>query len=457
MDIKATNGYPEPIGSKVGASSAPVKKETPAAEVKDSVVLGGKVDDVQAKPHKKWLFLNYVAADCNLTEYQMGNLDQQEMVGSDKNTHIAAFIDIGDKNNSFGEKWQDCRQYYITKDSEQGKLNSEVVKEYGPTDMASPKTLKDFLVDAVKRYPADHVALILNDHGGGFTGAMYDDGSGGFMTVPKIRQAIEDAEKITGKKLDIIGMDACLMGETEVAYELKDSAKYLLASEESEGGAGWSYDSMLGGKTLSTSIQKLQKALKSRIEVGPEEFSKIVVDVNRKHSEDIPTFSATDLSKMNILKDSVNTLAEAMLASKDKANIRTAISKSENYGSGYTPYKDLRDVVDMANKMIETSKDKAVKEAAKALIESLGTVVLANENDPSAHPESHGLSIYAPTRASGQLGYGYNELSFPKDTKWDEAILSLSKPSSEGDGSQPAKPVADRPDTWPDGTPFPKK
>ncbi len=457
MDIKATGGFSGQLEPREVGKKATSEKESSAPRTKDSVVLGERVDDVQAKPHKKWLFLNYVAADCNLTDYQMANLDQQELVGSDKNTHIAAFIDIGNKSNPFNEGWQNCRQYYITKDSEQGKLNSELVKEYGRTDMASPNTLRDFLVDALKRYPADHTALIFNDHGGGFTGAMSDDGSGGFMSVPQIRQAIEEAEKITGKKLDIIGMDACLMGEAEVAYELKDTARYFLASEESEGGPGWAYDSMLGGKTIGSAIKKLQTALKSRIEVGPDDFSRIVVDINRKHSEDIPTFSATDLTKMDSLKDSVNTLAEAILATKDKAAIKTAITKSENYGSGYTPYKDLRDIVDMANKMMENTKDKAVKEAAGKLIDSVEAAVMANENNPDVHPESYGLSIYAPTRASGQLGYGYDKLMFPKDTRWDEAILSLSKPSSEEDGSQPAEPAKDRPDTWPDGSPFPRK
>jgi hypothetical protein len=420
----------------------------------DSVEIGKQPVDIEAKPHKKWLFLNYVAADCNLTEYQIKNLDQQELVGSDKNTHIAAFIDIGDKTNPFNEGWQDCRQYYITRDTTAGKLKSELIKEYGPTDMANPNTLRDFVVEATKRYPADHVALIFNDHGGGFTGAMSDDGSGGFMTVPQIRQALEEAEKITGKKIDIVGMDACLMGETEVAYELKDAARYLLASEESEGGPGWAYDSMLGGKTIGTAIQKVQEELKlgHRIDVGPEEFSKIVVDINREHSKDIPTFSATDLTRMEEVKVASDALAKAIKNSNDKDSIRAAIEKSENYGGGWLPYRDIRDAVDLGNKLIESSSDEKVKAAARAMIEAVNKAVLANENDPESHPESHGLSIYAPTSNASQVGYNYGDLNFARQTEWDEALISLYKPSSGGDDGS-SQPVKDVPDVWPDGTP----
>ncbi len=446
-------GYLDHSKSMADAPRTASRKEK-APPPGDFVEIGKQPVDIEAKPHKKWLFLNYVAADCNLTEYQIKNLDQQELVGSDKNTHIAAFIDIGDKTNPFNEGWQDCRQYYITRDTTAGKLKSELVKEYGPTDMANPNTLRDFVVEATKRYPADHVALIFNDHGGGFTGAMSDDGSGGFMTVPQIRQALEEAEKITGKKIDIVGMDACLMGETEVAYELKDAARYLLASEESEGGPGWTYDSMLGGKTIGTAIKKIQEELKqgNRIDVGPEEFSRIVVDVNREHSKDIPTFSATDLTRMEEVKVASDALAKAIKNSNDKDSIRAAIEKSENYGGGWLPYRDIRDAVDLGNKLLENSSDEKVKTAARAMIEAVNKAVLANENDPESHPESHGLSIYAPTSNASQVGYNYGDLSFARQTEWDEALISLYKPSSGGDDGS-SQPVKDVPDVWPDGTP----
>jgi hypothetical protein len=35
-------------------------------------------------------FMNYIGGDCNLKEFQALNIDNQELAGSDKNTHIVA-------------------------------------------------------------------------------------------------------------------------------------------------------------------------------------------------------------------------------------------------------------------------------------------------------------------------------------------------------------------------------
>lgn len=423
--------------------------EARRSEPKDTVELGrapaGKDADGAVKPHAKWLFINYVAGDCNLTEDQLKNLDQQERVGSDKNTHIVAYVDVGPKDDPFGQGWQNCRTLYITKDQTANKLNSEVVADNGRVDMSNPKTLSKFVIDAIKKFPADHVALVLNDHGGGFTGAMADDSDGNFMSVPQIKQALADAQAVTGKKLDILGFDACLMAETEVAHEMKDYADILLASEESEGGPGWTYDSMLGGKNMGEAISRLQTSLKSKINVDPEAFSKIVVDVNRNHSDDIPTFSATHLNKMDKVTQSVNELALAIKKTSDKDAVRQAIEKAENYGGGWLPYRDIHDLYGLTTRLAAQTQDPELKKAAEAVAAQVKEAVFANESDPAKHPESYGLSIYAPLSNTGELGYNYKDLQFAKDTQWDEAIISLGK---QQPGAAETTPRA-----WPDGTP----
>jgi hypothetical protein len=438
MEIKNLGKFNE-IRAEVHKPEKPKEQAPPLPQ--DKVELG-KSDDTQAiKPHAKWLFLNYIAADCNLTQYQMKNVDQMELVGSDKNTHIVTYIDVGPKANPMDGKWQNCRCYYITKDNDTTKINSEMIKDFGRVDMSNPETLKKFIIDAMQKFPADHVALILNDHGGGFTGAMADDSDGNFMSVPQIKQALSEAEKVTGKKIDIVGFDACLMAETEVAYELKDNAKILLASEESEGGPGWTYNSMLGGKNLGEAIKIAQAEMKKKIDVSPEDFAKIIVQVNQEHNKDIPTFSATDLTKIDTLTKAVNDLAKIIKTTSDKEVVKQAIGKAENYGGGWSPYGDIRDLHGMCTNIAKNASDKKLAEAAKAVVASVEAAVFANEVDPSQHPESHGLSIYAPT---SEPGYNYKDLAFAKDTEWDEALKSLGKGASESEAT---------PKFWPDGSP----
>jgi hypothetical protein len=431
-------------------ATTPAPQRTDEAKPKeqqaDSVQLGGTPE----QPKAKWLIMNYIAADCNLEEFQMRNIDNMENVGSDPTTHILTQVDRGANPSQIDGGWANCRRYYVTKDDVPDQLGSKMLQDMGKVDMANPQTLTDFIVWGVQSYPAENVALILNDHGGGFTGAMADDGSGGFMNVPTLAKAVADAEKITGKKIDILGFDACLMAEAEVAHELKNNANILLASEESEGGPGWTYDSMLGGKTIGSALEQMRLM---KLDASPEQFAKIVVDVNKQHNRDIPTFSAIDLTKMDGLTAATNTLAEAIIASGDKAAIKTAIKSSEAYGSGYTPYKDIKDEYDMAEKMIKSTgiSDKNVKKAAQAVIDSIKSVIIANENNPSQHPNSHGVSIYAPTTAGASgPGYGYKNLDFAKNTKWDEAIASLGK--SDMGAMQQTKMEPEVPEVWPDGS-----
>src|SRR5947207_3216949 len=45
--------------------------------------------------------------------------------------------------------------------------------------------------------------------------------------------------------IELVGMDACLMSNLEVAYEIRDAVRTIVASEETEPGGGWAYDRVL--------------------------------------------------------------------------------------------------------------------------------------------------------------------------------------------------------------------
>jgi hypothetical protein len=87
------------------------------------------------------------------------------------------------------------------------------------------------------------------------------------------RKSAKALEQITGairskdgkKKLDVLDFDACLMATVEVAYELKDTVDFLLASQETEPGDGMPYDDYLAWLTTYP-------------EASPLSFSKAMVD-----------------------------------------------------------------------------------------------------------------------------------------------------------------------------------
>lgn len=415
---------------------------------KDQVELGSKTQTPEGV-HKKWLFMNFVAADCNLKELQEKNIDNQELVGSDENTHIVAMIDVGPEPNPLTGAWTGARTFYLNQDSTKGEIKSPVIAEFGNhVNMSDPKILTDFIVSTMKKFPADHTLLSLNDHGGGFTGALADDTDGDFMSLPQIKQALSDAEKETGKKIDIIGFDACLMAETEVAHGLKDNADILLASEEIEYGMGWSNNEILeSSKGMTEAIDMLQSALKKKINVSPEEFARIVVKHSETKQHELPTFSATDLTGINKLTSALNDLAKAIIRSDEKEEIKKAIKSSEQYGGEGKPYEDLHDLNHLADNIGKAVKDENLRKASEEVKKVLSDTVIAYQSDKSQYPNSHGLSIYAPV--DGKPAYGYNDVPFAKETEWGKAMTELGKGDPSADRDIARNEV---PDFWPDGS-----
>ena len=52
--------------------------------------------------------------------------------------------------------------------------------------------------------------------------------------------------KRLGRKLDVLGLDACLMAMGEVGYQSKGSASFMIGSEQTEPAEGWPYTAVLG-------------------------------------------------------------------------------------------------------------------------------------------------------------------------------------------------------------------
>ena len=76
-------------------------------------------------------------------------------------------------------------------------------------------------------------------------GIAYDDRSGDCLDNQELKRVLSAAHHLLGRKVDLVGMDACLMTMLEVAYQIRDHAQILVGSEEVEPGDGWPYDAVL--------------------------------------------------------------------------------------------------------------------------------------------------------------------------------------------------------------------
>ena len=109
--------------------------------------------------------------------------------------------------------------------------------------MSNPDTLADFIRWAAENYPARKYALVLWDHGGGSkTGIFIDElFDNDILTLNELYEAFRDG----GVNFEAVLFDACMMANLETAYSIKDSAKWMIASEEVVAGKGTAIGSWL--------------------------------------------------------------------------------------------------------------------------------------------------------------------------------------------------------------------
>ncbi len=221
--------------------------------------------------HKRWTVLVYLNAANNLEPMGIKDLNEMEKVGSTREVNIVVEmvryqgreqkprVNGAYLYNPYTE-WESefylglsnapgTERYYVLKDDDMTLVQSVLKDNAGETDAGRPEHLTNFGRWAVERYPADHYALVIWDHGSGWTGVSYDDNTRHGLDLPDVRAALEGitaALAPQGKeRIDILDFDACLMATLEVGYELKDTVDFLLASQESEPGDGMPYDDYL--------------------------------------------------------------------------------------------------------------------------------------------------------------------------------------------------------------------
>ncbi|MDQ7824401.1 MAG: clostripain-related cysteine peptidase [Candidatus Eremiobacteraeota bacterium] len=406
-----------PYFERAQGMPAPQAHENEGASC-DTVSLGEAPPDdgTPGVEKKKWTVMLYSAADNNLEDALLQDAIDLESVGSDKNTNVLLQLDRGKNPSSMSGAWPGCHRYFLNNDSDGKNLNSPVLNDMGQVNMADPKTLTDFISWGMKNYPAEHYMVIISDHGGGWPGAVEDDSHGGWMKTRDINKALEDAAKEGGQKLDIVGFDACLMATSEVGYELKDSAGFMVASENTEGADGWPYPQILTQKSL----RNLQRALREKLDITPEEVAKKIIKDAEGFQHSLSTLSAVDLSKMKDVAAATDAFADKLMATATPRETLRNIIKSTKSWYGF------KDQFDFAERIINSKdvKDEELKTAAKSMMEAIGTAVIA-EQHTAAHKGAHGLTIELPSYPSAPSDE-YKELKLSQDTKWDEALGKLS-------------------------------
>jgi hypothetical protein len=403
----------------------------------------------------KWTFMVYMAGDNNLSAAGDNDLGEMRKVGSTADVNVLVqFDNAGNKGT---------RRFRVLKG---GK---DLVQSLNETDCGDPNVLLDYIKWARENYPAERYALILWNHGGGWEpsdidtiaqdvramgygsresversssplGRAFfrptwkrilglsnaqeraicsDDGSGHSLDTIELGKVLEKTSGLLGKKLDLLGMDACLMSNLEVAYQAQPYVEYIVASEESEPNEGWPYDALLpllvnnpGLKTAAFASHIVRAYCQSYIDMG--------------NPNDV-TQAALDLARMGDLNTALDHLAEELYVKLPRGanQIWTAQYKSKSFW-----HSTLFDIGSFSSQIKRATRTvpvkKAADEVAAALKTGQGQFVMAEAHHGAGVTACSGVTIYLPSPLSGMSRF-YKDLEFAQKQKWLKLLKAYIK------------------------------
>lgn len=359
-----------------------------------------------------WTVMVFMAADNDLEGAALGDVNEMEQVGSTDDVNVVVQLDRSRWGDSSDGNWSGTRRYLVQQDTDTRAIGSPVVEDLGTVDSGAPETIIDFVDWATERYPADRYALVVWNHGWGWSfapqpaatkGVASDDATGNDISVAEgeLEEVLEAASAALGRPLDLLGMDACLMGSWEVAHVARPHASVYVSSQASEGLDGWAYDTFLAD-------------LVAEPEMDPATLGSYIA--LRFYESRDSTQSVVDLDLLARADELLDDLAQAMIDSGQATTLLQLARGAQVFDWGGGDH-DLGHY--LAILAASEATPAAVVTAAEAAQAAYTDAIVANYVFGAGFQEATGLSIYTPTGRADSL---YFRGSWNETSLWDDFL-----------------------------------
>ena len=358
---------------------------------------------------KKWTIMVYINGKNNLESFALKDLNEMEMVGSSDKVNIVVELGRIDGYCDEDGDWTGVRRYLVKKDGDTGEISSPVVQYLGGSDMGDYKNLTAFGSWAKAAYPAEHYMLIVWNHGSGWEkdvqaglakGISYDEETYNHITTPQLGEALRQMGGV-----DVYGSDACLMQMAEVVYELKGAADYIVGSEETEPGDGYTYNTFLKPIVKNPAMPPAEAA-RTAVNAYADHYAAISRNTTQSY---VSAEALPDLLKL------VNDWTAAVEAAGEKRLVRKAVANAQSFR-----IRENKDLYDFVEIITDGTKDKKARLKGLTLMELIsGRLVGANRPVGYSYARAHGIAVYLPDSPAGAA---YGELQWAKDSGWARFI-----------------------------------
>ncbi len=364
----------------------------------------------------QWTFLVYMAADNDLEQYALSDLDEMEFAGSTQDINVVVQLDRAEGYDTSNGDWTEARRYFITRDTNLLQINSTLEQSLGEIDTGDPETLADFAIWGMQTYPAERYALIIWDHGGSWLGVATDYSTENYndLILPELDAAFQAITAETGiAQLDLVGFDACLMGAFEVYQTLAPYSRYGLGSAELIPGNGLDYLGVLDALSMSPEMDgaALGRAI---VDSFIDFYTEVVTNY------DVYNLALVDLAQTGSVLDALGRLTAQVQA--DPEGALNAISRARNettlFGALNNPqFEDFwaaADLLQFMRLLAQNAENPALADAAVAAVEA-GEAMTLYFRGSEVRPDDGGISIYFP-RNGVQYRQGDRALRYATET-----------------------------------------
>ncbi len=378
-----------------------------------------------AAPGAEWTVLVYLDGDNNLERDAIADFNEMERAGSTDKVNVVVQLDrihqSGPEDDTSNGDWDTTRRFLVQKDDDRTKIASKELTDLGEQNMGDPQTLADFITWGVGEYPAKHYALVIWDHGSSWAGVAFDETSEKQgITLPALDAALRTATtQAKIDRLDLVGFDACLMGQVDVLNTLEPYGKVAVASAELEPNDGWAWDTWL------------KKLIDDPAQDAPA-LGTAIVDAYHAYyqdtKDDTVTLAAFDLGKIGAVRDGLSALSDAML--KDLSGSYQSIAEARSSVDAYSQPKPEEfssiDLGDFARLVGRQGAKGDVATSAKALGQTITDARIA-EWHSTFHDRSTGLSVFFPQVSELYPDFYEQASPVPQNTSWASFLKEFYK------------------------------
>ncbi|MFZ5477973.1 MAG: clostripain-related cysteine peptidase [Myxococcota bacterium] len=373
-------------------------------------------EDGEGDDRAEWTVMVFLNGDNDLERWALVDLNEMEAAGESDRVHVVVQLDRSDGFDTSDGDWVGTRRYRVRGDGDRNVIRSELVEDLGAVDSGDPDAVVDFARWAAEAYPARRYALVLWDHGNGWSlttesatakGVSWDYTTGNSISVARgeLGELLDDVTEALRRPVDLLGMDACLMQTWEIAWVAQPYARVYVASQDYEDVTGWAYDWTLADLYAEPDMDAA--SLGESIAL-------------RFHESADSTQSVLDLEALPALTDALDAFAASALDAGQAGDVLSAAAPAQGFDGEWSRDHDLADLFEHLS-----LADAAATSAADLALARLSDVVLANYTMGESVRDAHGLSIFSPV--DGEVPDLYLDAPWSEETLWDDLIVAAGR------------------------------